>query len=73
MGDCIKISATDRNLLLQHTERTKSLAELYVIVLQLITHANRPLRLLEIADCIKVTKPKYGKDTGTIKGLISRA
>lgn len=77
MGDCItisiNISATDRNLLLQHTERTKPLAELCVIVLQLITHANRPLRLLEIADCIKVTKSEYGKDTGTIKDLVSRA
>ncbi|KAH6951333.1 ankyrin repeat-containing domain protein [Fusarium avenaceum] len=77
MGDfvtiLVHISATDRKLLLQHTERTKSLAELYVIVLQLITHANRPLRLLEIADCIKVTKSEYGKDTGTIKALISKA
>ncbi|KAG5659908.1 hypothetical protein KAF25_003430 [Fusarium avenaceum] len=77
MGDYIltpvSISTTDRNLLLQHMERTNPLAELCVIVLQLITHANRPLRLLEIADCIKVTKSEYGKDTGTIKGLISKA
>ncbi|SPJ71033.1 uncharacterized protein FTOL_00761 [Fusarium torulosum] len=69
----VNISATDRNLLLQHTERTKPLAGLYTVVLQLITHANRPLRLLEIADCIKVTKPEYGTDIGAIKGLICRA
>jgi ankyrin repeat protein len=69
----VKISATDRNLLLQHTERTKPLTGLYTVVLQLITHANRPLRLLEIADFIKVTKPEYGTDIGVTKDLICRA
>ncbi|KAF4997385.1 hypothetical protein FDECE_12093 [Fusarium decemcellulare] len=66
----VNLSVMYGNLLREHMGRTGLPEGLYILVLQLVTHATRPLRLLEIADCIKVTQPQYGEDTGTIKSLI---
>ncbi|CAH0058017.1 unnamed protein product [Clonostachys solani] len=64
------LSAVYKELLKEHLERTGHSAELQMLVLQLVTHATRPLRLLEISDCIKVTQPHYGDDSGKIKDVV---
>ncbi|CAH0027241.1 unnamed protein product [Clonostachys rhizophaga] len=64
------LSAVYEELLNEHLERTGHSAELQMLVLQLVTHATRPLRLLEISDCIKVTQPHYGDDSGKIKDAV---
>lgn len=66
----VDLSLMYRNLLREHMTRTELPEGLCILVLQLVTHATRPLRLLEIADCIKVTKPQFGEDTGILKSLI---
>ncbi|CEI70723.1 hypothetical protein FVEN_g793 [Fusarium venenatum] len=71
LGDApIDLSAMYRNLLQEHMGRTDLPEGLCLFVLQLVTHATRPLRLLEIADCVKVTRPQMGEDTGILKSLI---
>ncbi|KAM0229824.1 hypothetical protein ACHAPO_009716 [Fusarium lateritium] len=71
LGDApIDLSLMYRNLLRDHMGRTDLPEGLCLFVLQLVTHATRPLRLLEIADCIKVTKPQMGGDTAILKSLI---
>ncbi|KAF5645310.1 ankyrin repeat-containing protein [Fusarium sp. NRRL 25303] len=64
------LSVMYRNLLKEHMDRTGLPEGLQMLVLQLVTHATRPLRLLEISDCIKVTQLQYGQDTGTIKNHV---
>lgn len=64
------LSAVYKELLNEHLERTGHSAELQMLVLQLVTHATRPLRLLEISDCIKVTQPHHGDDRGKIKDAV---
>ncbi|CAG9990794.1 unnamed protein product [Clonostachys byssicola] len=64
------LSAVYKELLKENLERTDHSAELQMLVLQLVTHATRPLRLLEISDCIKVTQPHYGDDSGKIKDAV---
>lgn len=66
----VDLSVMYRNLLQEHMGRTDLPEGLCILVLQLVTHATRPLRLLEIADCIKVTKPQFGEDIGILKNLI---
>ncbi|KAG4274481.1 hypothetical protein FPRO04_09439 [Fusarium proliferatum] len=66
----ISLSDMYRNLFSEHTDRTELPEGLQMLVLQLVTHATRPLRLLEISDCIRVTQPQYGQDTGTIKNYV---
>ncbi|KAL3595643.1 hypothetical protein FPOAC2_09995 [Fusarium poae] len=66
----VDLSVMYRNLLREHMTRTDLPEGLCILVLQLVTHAIRPLRLLEIADCIKVTRPEMGQDTGILKNLI---
>jgi ankyrin repeat protein len=61
------------NLLREHLQRTGIAPELHVLVLQCVTHAVRPLRLLEISDCITVTQPQHGKDSGKLKKLVRSA
>lgn len=58
------------NLLHEHLKRTGIAPELQILVLQCVTHAVRPLRLLEISDCITVTQPQHGQDPGKLKGLV---
>ncbi|KAM0550174.1 hypothetical protein ACHAPJ_009022 [Fusarium lateritium] len=66
----VDLSVIYSDLLREHTGRTGLSNGLHILVLQLATHATRPLRLLEISDCIKVTRPQYGQDTGTIKDFV---
>ncbi|KAF5685452.1 ankyrin repeat-containing protein [Fusarium denticulatum] len=66
----VNLSVMYRNILREHMDRTGLPEGLQMLVLQLITHAIRPLRLLEISDCIKITQPQYGQDTGTIKNHV---
>ncbi|OBS22820.1 hypothetical protein FPOA_09145 [Fusarium poae] len=66
----VDLSVMYRNLLQEHMGRTELPEGFCIIVLQLVTHATRPLRLLEIADCIKVTRPQMGEDIGILKSLI---
>ncbi|RDW75540.1 ankyrin-2 [Coleophoma cylindrospora] len=58
------------NLLQEHLQRTGIALELQILVLQMVTHAIRPLRLLEISDCIAVTRPQHGQDPGKLKDLV---
>ncbi|EEU33953.1 uncharacterized protein NECHADRAFT_89016 [Fusarium vanettenii 77-13-4] len=66
----VNLSVMYRNLLREHMGRTGLPEGLFILVLQLVTHATRPLRLLEISDCVRVTQPQYGQDAGVIKSLI---
>ncbi|KAF5584432.1 ankyrin [Fusarium pseudocircinatum] len=66
----VNLSFMYRNILREHMDRTGLPEGLQMLVLQLVTHATRPLRLLEISDCIKATQPQYGQDTGTIKNHV---
>ncbi|RGP58941.1 ankyrin repeat-containing protein [Fusarium sporotrichioides] len=66
----VELSAIYRNLLRDQMARTDLPEGFCILVLQLVTHATRPLRLLEIADCIKVTKPQFGQDTGLLKSRV---
>ncbi|CAF3597194.1 unnamed protein product [Fusarium graminearum] len=66
----VDLSVMYRNLLQEYMGRTDLPEGLCILVLQLVTHATRPLRLLEIADCIKVTRPQFGQDIGILKSLI---
>ncbi|KAF9771701.1 hypothetical protein IL306_010652 [Fusarium sp. DS 682] len=66
----VNLSVMYGHLLREHMGRTGLPKGLQMLVLQLVTHATRPLRLLEISDCIKVTQPQYGQDTGTIKNHV---
>jgi ankyrin repeat protein len=61
------------NLLREHLQRTRTAPELQILILQCVTHAVRPLRLLEISDCINVTQPQHGDDTGKLKALVRSA
>jgi len=58
------------SLLQEYMGRPGLPEELSIFVLQLVTHASRPLRLLEISDCIRVARPEYTQDIGTMKNLI---
>ncbi|KAF4957104.1 hypothetical protein FGADI_3323 [Fusarium gaditjirri] len=66
----VNLSVMYKNLLREHMDRTGLPEGLQMLVLKLVTHATRPLRLLEISDCIKVTQPQYGQDTGAIKNHV---
>ncbi|KAF4962749.1 hypothetical protein FSARC_9197 [Fusarium sarcochroum] len=66
----VDLSVMYSDLLREHMGRTGLSKGLHILVLQLVTHATRPLRLLEISDCIKITQPEFGQDTGAIKNLI---
>ncbi|KAF4439612.1 ankyrin [Fusarium acutatum] len=66
----VNLSIMYKNLLREQMGRIGLPEGLQMLVLQLVTHATRPLRLLEITDCIKVTQPQYGQDTGAIKNHI---
>jgi ankyrin repeat protein len=61
------------NLLREHLQRTRIAPELQILILQCVTHAVRPLRLLEISDCITVTQPQHGNDAGKLKSLVRYA
>ncbi|KAF6802340.1 hypothetical protein CSOJ01_11656 [Colletotrichum sojae] len=62
------------DLLREHSRRSGVPDDVQLVILQSVTHATRPLRLLEIAEMIKVTDPGGSKrDLGTAKDLIRAA
>lgn len=62
------------NLLREHTRRTGILPALQLLIMQCVTHASRPLRLLELADMINVTQFSEGaRDLKGAKDLVRTA
>ncbi|KAJ5145345.1 hypothetical protein N7448_002737 [Penicillium atrosanguineum] len=62
------------DLLREHTKRSNVPNDLQLLVLQFITHATRPLRLLEVAEMIKATHAPIGNcSLKEIKNLVRAA
>lgn len=62
------------DLLKEHAIRSGVDEKIQHLILQAVTHANRPLRLLELAEMIRVTSPGSGaRDLKTTKDLIRAA
>ncbi|KAH7014372.1 ankyrin repeat-containing domain protein [Microdochium trichocladiopsis] len=62
------------DILKQHALRSGVAEETQVLILQLVTHATRPLRVLEIASLINVTQcPSKMRDLKAAKGLVRLA
>ncbi|RBR24477.1 uncharacterized protein FIESC28_02673 [Fusarium coffeatum] len=66
----LNLSMMYGNLIREHMDRTGLPEGLNILVLQLVTHASRPLRLLEISDGIKVIRPEYTQDIATMKNIV---
>ncbi|KAJ4327890.1 hypothetical protein N0V84_001701 [Fusarium piperis] len=62
------------DLLKEHARRSGVAEEIQHLILQAVTHASRPLRLLELAELIKVVSPDGStRDLKTTKNLIRAA
>ncbi|KAK1751383.1 ankyrin repeat-containing protein [Echria macrotheca] len=62
------------DLLREHSRRSGVPAPIQLLILQAVTHATRPLRLLEIADFINLTQyPPDKRDLKTVKSLVRAA
>ncbi|KAF7557229.1 hypothetical protein G7Z17_g762 [Cylindrodendrum hubeiense] len=62
------------DLLKEHAQRSGVAADIQHLILQSVTHASRPLRLLELAEMIKVVSPDgFTRDLKTTKDLIRAA
>ncbi|KAH7253300.1 ankyrin repeat-containing domain protein [Fusarium solani] len=62
------------DLLKEHARRSGVADEIQHLILQAVTHASRPLRLLELAELIKVISPDGStRDLKTTKSLIRAA
>ncbi|RSM12008.1 hypothetical protein CDV31_006458 [Fusarium ambrosium] len=62
------------DLLKEHARRSGVAEEIQHLILQAVTHASRPLRLLELAELIKVLSPDGStRDLKTTKSLIRAA
>ncbi|RSL50140.1 hypothetical protein CEP54_012087 [Fusarium duplospermum] len=62
------------DLLKEHARRSGVAEEIQHLILQAVTHASRPLRLLELAELIKVISPDGStRDLKTTKSLIRAA
>ncbi|KAK7430675.1 hypothetical protein QQZ08_002719 [Neonectria magnoliae] len=62
------------NLLLEHAQRSGVAADIQHLILQSVTHASRPLRLLELAEMIRVISPNDStRDLKVTKNLIRAA
>ncbi|CAI6336777.1 unnamed protein product [Periconia digitata] len=62
------------DLLREHTRRTGVSPDLQLLILQSVTHASRPLRLLELSDMINVTqKHDEARDLKQAKELVRTA
>jgi hypothetical protein len=62
------------DLLREHTRRTGVSPDMQLLIMQFITHASRPLRLLELADMINVTQFDSGaRDLKNAKELVRTA
>ncbi|KAK4466834.1 ankyrin-2 [Cladorrhinum samala] len=66
----IGLEETYTNLLLKHRQESDISADLQILVLEMVTHASRPLRLSELASLIKVLFPDTTAPAG-FKALIS--
>ena len=60
-------------LLREHTRKTGLSLETQLLIMQLITHATRPLRLLELADAMATTRSSEITDLKVAKELIRSA
>lgn len=60
-------------LLREHARRSNVPDELQLLVLQFVTHATRPLRLLEIAEMVKTHLPNEDRSLKTTKDLVRAA
>ncbi|KAH7148266.1 ankyrin repeat-containing domain protein [Dactylonectria macrodidyma] len=62
------------DLLREHAERSGVAEPIQRLILQAVTHATRPLRLLELAEMVKVNSPDGSmRDLKATKGLIRSA
>jgi hypothetical protein len=62
------------DLLREHTRRTGISPDLQLLIMQSVTHASRPLRLLELSDMIDVTQfNNNARDLKKAKGLVRTA
>lgn len=70
----VDLNALYTDLLNEHAQRSRVEPRVQHLILQAVTHATRPLRLLELADLIKVSRPDE-KERGTkeAKDLIRAA
>ncbi|KAJ5784770.1 uncharacterized protein N7503_009982 [Penicillium pulvis] len=57
------------NLLREHATRSTVPNEFQLLILQLITHATRPLRLLEVAEMAKATHEPFKFEDCSLKGI----
>ena len=64
------LTAVYTNLLREHSSRTGVPVGLQELILQLVTHATRPLRLLEVADLVRVTQGGQRAELGATKDLV---
>jgi ankyrin repeat protein len=61
-------------LLREHAQRSSLPGDIQQLILQCVTHATRPLRLIELAEMISVTyKLKIGRDLKSTKDLVRNA
>ncbi|KAH8803549.1 putative ankyrin 2,3/unc44 [Xylogone sp. PMI_703] len=61
-------------LLREHARRTKIPHDIQLLILQFVTHATRPLRLLEVAQMINITQyPSEKRDLKVTKDLVRSA
>ncbi|KAL5350008.1 hypothetical protein ACLOAV_005044 [Pseudogymnoascus australis] len=62
------------DLLREHARRTKTPDDIQLVIMQFVTHATHPLRLLELAQMINVTQyHKEHRDLKAIKDIIRSA
>lgn len=64
------LEQTYTNLLLKHRRESEISPDLQILILEMVTHASRPLRLSELASLIKVLSPDTAAPAG-FKALIS--
>ncbi|VUC36282.1 unnamed protein product [Clonostachys rosea] len=57
------------DLLREHARRSGVPHDLQLLILSFVTHASRPLRLLEIAEMIRVTQEAQAKVIGSLEAL----
>lgn len=57
------------DLLREHARRSGVPHDLQLLILSFVTHASRPLRLLEIAEMIRVTEEAQAKAIGSLEAL----
>jgi hypothetical protein len=62
------------DLLQEHAQRSKVAPNMQYLILQAVTHASRPLRLIELAEMIRIYRPGDStRDLGATKDLVRSA